>query len=193
MSLLQSANEPGDLLKKLFREANGIVYEYNQERLSDLVVNFSVTANSMRDWCIKYLNQESDKKNLVLTWDSIPCLKAAKDIANANKHFTITMYTPTVANVNKSASSIIEFRSNQDIAKELESAKNSEEKRNEMSIETPSYEINFTDGSSLSLYEFYSGCIREWLSYFDTNGIPRNPNLNSSLIYWHRSQWPNLA
>ena len=193
MSLLQSANEPGDLLKKLFREANGIVYEYNQERLSDLVVNFSVTANSMRDWCIKYLNQESDKKNLVLTWDSIPCLKAAKDIANANKHFTITMYTPTVANVNKSASSIIEFRSSQDIAKELESAKNSEEKRNEMSIETPSYEINFTDGSSLSLYEFYSGCIREWLSYFDTNGIPRNPNLNSSLIYWHRSQWPNLA
>jgi hypothetical protein len=193
MSLLQSANEPGDLLKKLFREANEIVYEDDQERLSDLVVNFSVTANSMRDWCIKYLNQESNKKTLVSTWDSIRCLKAAKDIANANKHFTITMYAPTVANVNKAVSSIIELRSNQDIAKELENAKNSEEKRNEMSIETPSYEINFTDGSSLSLYEFYSGCIREWLSYFDTNGIPRNPNLNSSLIYWHRSKWPNLA
>lgn len=193
MSLLQSANEPGDLLKKLFREANEIVYADDQERLSDLVVNFSVTANSMRDWCIKYLNQETNKKNLALAWDSIPCLKAAKDIANANKHFTITMYTPTVANVNQTISSTIELRSNQDIAKELENARNNEEQRNEMSIETPSYEISFTDGSSLSLYEFYSGCIREWLSYFDKNGIPRNPNLKSPLIYWHKSKWPNLA
>ncbi|PHS62152.1 MAG: hypothetical protein COB09_15685 [Thalassobium sp.] len=34
MSLLESANEPVDLLKELFREANEIVYEADQERLS---------------------------------------------------------------------------------------------------------------------------------------------------------------
>lgn len=193
MSLLESAKEPGDFIKKLFREANEIVFENDSERLSDLVVNFSITANSLRDWCIKYLNQESNKRNMVAQWDSIPCLKAAKDIANANKHFGITMYTPTVADVSKSKASIVEFRSGQDLPKELELTKNNEKRRNELSVETPSYNISFTDGSSISLYEFYSGCVREWLTYFDTNGIPRDQNLKTTLIYWHKSKWPELA
>lgn len=193
MSLLESASEPQDLLKKLFREANEIVFEDDKERLSDLVVNFSVTANSLRDWCIKYLNLESNRNTLVSTWDSVPCLKAAKDIANANKHFGISMYTPTVSDVKQSTAKTLEFRSGENIAKELELAKNNEQERNQRASDTPSYNINFSDGASMSLYEFYSGCVREWLGFFDSNGIPRDNNLKTSIIYWHESQWPKLA
>jgi hypothetical protein len=40
MSLLNSIKGPGDLLKKLVREANSINFEDNEEYLSDLVLTF---------------------------------------------------------------------------------------------------------------------------------------------------------
>lgn len=182
------------MLKKLLREGNGIVFENDSQNLSDLVMNFSITANSLRDWCCKYLNADRDqKKRLNTQWDSVQALKASKDIANSAKHFTITMYTPTVSGTIETQSKMVEFYSAGEALKGLSELKSDSSKIGQSERVTPSFLINFTDGSHLTLYEFYSGCIRAWLKFFDDNAIPKSDSLKEQLIYLHIKVWPQLA
>lgn len=192
MSLLNTINSPSDMLKKLFREANEMAFEDDIERMSDLVANFSITSDSIREWCVSYQNQLSNKKALVAEWDMIPCLKAAKDIANSTKHVQITRYVPTVSGVNSGVSKTLELYMSHDISKELEEVKSNEVRRGELERDAPSFNIEFTDGRSISLHKFYSDTVREWLNYFDSNSIPRSPNLKATLIYMNRSLWPEI-
>ena len=193
MSLLNTVSSPEDMLEKLFREGNGIVFENDAQKLSDLVMNFSITANSLRDWCIKYLNvDKTGKQKLVTQWDAVLALKASKDIANSVKHFTITMYTPTVSGTEVTESKMVEFYSLGDALKGLEALKLDLRKIDQYATIRPSFLINFTDGSKLTLFEFYSGCIREWLKFFEENAIPKSEFLKESLIYSNMKVWPQL-
>jgi len=50
------------MLLKLIREGNRITFEDEYENISDHFFNFSITAHSLRDWCIKYQGLQSKKK-----------------------------------------------------------------------------------------------------------------------------------
>ncbi len=193
MSLINSIKEPGDLLKKLIRDGNSINFEDEPDRLSDLVFNFSVTCHSLRDWCIKYQGKESIQDLLHTAWNQEKSLQAAKDIANSTKHFGISRYKPTVNSADESVGKTLEFRSNQNIAEAIERAKTDQEYRASLENEAPSYQITFVNGDVLALWEFIFQAIRCWLSYFDTNGIPRDAKLSTSMIYIDQSQWGQLV
>ena len=87
----------------------------------------------------------------------------------------------------------LEFRSNQNIAEAIERAKTDQEYRASLENEAPSYQITFVNGDVLALWEFIFQAIRCWLSYFDTNGIPRDAKLSTSMIYIDQSQWGQLV
>jgi len=193
VSLINSIKEPGDLLKKLIRDGNLINFEEDPEKLSDLIFNFSVTCHSLRDWCIKYQGKESVQEQLNTAWNEEKSLQAAKDIANSTKHFGITRYTPTVDTADASTAQSVEFRSNQNVPELMERVKSDQELSTSLETTVPSYQIKFVDGDVLALWEFVSKAIRCWLSYFDSNGIPRDMKLSQSLIYIHQSEWENLA
>jgi hypothetical protein len=193
MSLLNTINDPGDLLKKLIREANSINFTNDMDELSDLIFNFSVTCHSLRDWCLKYQEKQSEKSQINRKWNEKRCLQVAKDIANSSKHFVITQYVPTLNSADKSTSRTIEFTEDQNIPEDLEAVKTDTKLRESLEKEVPSYQMEFVDGSVMSLYEYYSGAIRHWLSYFDLNSIPRDQKLSMSYVYTAKSHWEKMA
>nr|MBF0684875.1 hypothetical protein [Pseudomonas sp.] len=129
MSFISGINEPKDMLLKLVREGNRVNFEEDSENVMDHFFNFSVTAHSLRDWCINYLSQQSNKKQLNQIWDNEKYLVIAKDIANSVKHFKITMYTPNLAGTSSSSTQGVAFYSNENITEKMEKSQQSTEYR----------------------------------------------------------------
>jgi hypothetical protein len=196
MSKITGLDRPNDLLIKLIREASRLRFETDEKHRLDHFFNFSVTANSLRDWCAEALYPGSSntlfkkqKKSLNLTWDKVAALNAAKDIANSAKHFNIRQYVPDVENTKSSASKqvVLEFLNNSstiDIA--------FDNLGREKAIETPSFEIAFTDDSKMGLDQFIIDTVCYWMQFFDENSIYRDPDYQASLVFFELDSWPVL-
>lgn len=120
-------------------------------------------------------------------------MQIAKDIANSSKHFGITKYIPTVKSAEKNLSKTIEFREHQNIPDLLQRVTTNEELRKSLEKDVQSYKIEFVDGTSLSLGDYILQACRYWISFFDSNGIPRDQKLKTTLIYIAQSHWSQLA
>ncbi|WP_139231721.1 hypothetical protein [Azotobacter beijerinckii] len=174
VSFISGVNEPKDMLLKLIREGNRIIFEEDPAELSDHFFNFSVTAHSLRDWCLKSQNIQSQKKQANEAWDKHSYLVVAKDIANSVKHFGIDRYTPSLAGSEESSTDFVEFLHGEDIPAKMERAHSEEEFRRSVSQPRPSVLITFSDGSSIDLTDYAFKVINYWVGYFDENNIPRD-------------------
>lgn len=90
---------PGDLLKKLEREAARLfdaASSSQKESMCDHFFNFCVTAHAIRDWVI---NSEglTNKQSFHDRCNKSQELAACRDIANANKHFELEEKRNSVA------------------------------------------------------------------------------------------------
>lgn len=92
---------PGDLLKKLEREAARLfdaTSSSQKESMCDHFFNFCVTAHSIRDWVINSEGlKNKDLQNFHERCNKFQELAACRDIANANKHFALEENRNSVA------------------------------------------------------------------------------------------------
>ncbi|MCW4629791.1 MULTISPECIES: hypothetical protein [Marinomonas] len=188
MSFISGINEPKDMLLKLVREGNRVNFEDNPENLMDHFFNFSVTAHSLRDWCINYLSLQENKKQLNEAWDNEKYLVIAKDIANSVKHFKITMYTPDVKGTSSSIIQGVVFYSTENIPAKMEKARQSAEYRESRTEESPSFIVTFTDGTTENLTDYVFKTVKYWVGYFDSHGIPRHV-VDHHSIFLNRLCW----
>ncbi|RPA23029.1 hypothetical protein [Shewanella frigidimarina] len=189
MSFIQEIVEPKDMLLKLIREGNRINFEECSENLTDHFFNFSVTAHSIRDWCIKFQGLQAQKKQLNQQWDKEPFLATAKDIANSVKHFGISLYTPQLKNSEMQASNTVEFCVGENIPEKIQKAVGDKDFRESESKEKPSYLVSFEDGTEITLNDYVFKTVSYWLTYFEQHSIPKDPTINVMHIYVNRPFW----
>ena len=189
MSFIKGIVEPKDMLVKLIREGSRINFEECSENLTDHFFNFSVTAHSIRDWCIKFQGLKAQKKQLDQQWDKEPFLVTAKDIANSVKHFGISKYTPKLKSSEIKTSSTVEFCVGEDNPEKLQKALDNSGFRESESKEKPSYIVNFEDGTEITLNDYVFKTVNYWLTYFDDHSIPKDPAINVRHIYVNRLFW----
>ncbi|MGI2141632.1 hypothetical protein [Shewanella baltica] len=189
MSFIQSISEPKDMLLKLIREGNRITFEEEPENLTDHFFNFSVTAHSIRDWCIKYQNQQATKKTLNQQWDKQPFLVIAKDIANSVKHFGIDLYQPKLKESEAQKANVVNFCVGENIPEKLQKAVNDKTFRESEGQAKPSYLVRFEDGTEVTLNDYVLKTVTFWVSYFDQNSIPREQSVSATHLYINRSFW----
>lgn len=183
--MIQNILEPKDMLLKLIREGNRIMFEENPENLTDHFFNFSVTAHSIRDWCIKFQSPRLSKQKLNREWDKKPFLAIAKDIANSVKHFGIDYYTPKLKGSEAQTAGFIDISSAEEIAKLL----SDQDYRESQSRPRPSYLVLFEDGEECSLNSYVQETVVFWLRYFDQYEIPREQAVDDKNLYIHRLKW----
>ncbi|MCC4799644.1 hypothetical protein [Enterovibrio norvegicus] len=193
MSFIKSISEPKDMLLKLIREGNRITFEEDPENLTDHFFNFSVTAHSIRDWCIKYQDQQAIKKKLNQEWDKEPFLAIAKDIANSVKHFGIDLYQPQLKESETQTTNIVEFCVGENISEKLQKAVNDKEFRESEGQAKPSYLVRFEDGTEVTLTNYVFKTVTFWVSYFDQNSIPREQTVGSTHLYVNRPFWQQFT
>lgn len=189
LSFIQGINEPKDMLLKLIREGNRVIFEELPIELIDHFFNFSVTAHSLRDWYIKFTSLQSQKKQLNNTWDQNPFLVVAKDVANSVKHFGITLYTPSLSGSSASSTGFVAFTYGEDIPAKMEKAREDESFRKSVTQPSPSYLIKFTDGTYIDLTDYVFKATQYWVEYFDNNEIPRDTRYDAKHIYLNRKEW----
>lgn len=194
MSLITGLNEPFDLLLKLIREGNRINMQSDSDDLVDHLFNFSVTAHSLRDWSIKYLNvtDPKEKEKLHKEWNKMACLVAAKNIANSSKHFGIKPKDSKVTGVLSGTREVVELFGlvdSVDIMSGIEDGNGI----TEPSIKNiPSFLITFTSFPDLDLWDFVEKTIDYWAQFFDQHDIPRDKRYGINLLFWKRYHWPRV-
>lgn len=196
MSKITGLDRPNDLLIKLLREGSRLRFETDDNNRIDHFFNFSVTAESLRDWCAEALCLNSSKngvKNLKKTIDKscneIPALLVARDIANSVKHFNIRKYEPEVENAKSSVSKqvVLEFR-NESNAIDIALDKLGKERTREV----PSFEIVFNDGSDMGLDKYIMDTVLFWFDFFDKHAIYRDCTYQASFPFYSMEAWPIL-
>ncbi|MDO6707949.1 hypothetical protein [Photobacterium sp. 1_MG-2023] len=193
MSFIQRISEPKDMLLKLIREGNRITFEEEPENITDHFFNFSVTAHSIRDWCINYQGQQAKKKKLNQQWDKELYLAIAKDIANSVKHFGIELYQPKLKESETQTANIVEFCVGENIPEKLQKAVNDKEFRESEGQARPSYLVRFEDGTEMTLTDYVFKTVTFWVSYFDQNSIPREQSVESTHLYINRPFWQKIT
>jgi hypothetical protein len=189
MSLINNISEPKDMLLKLIREGNRITFEDDCENIADHFFNFSVTAHSLRDWCIKYLGAELNKKALNKQWDKEPYLAVAKDIANSVKNFGIDYYKPQIQGSENITAGTIEFCEGENISEKFDNVLNDDKYREASSEEKPSFIVRFNDGSDITLNEYVFSTVTFWNDYFIEKSIPRVPSRDIRHLFINRPFW----
>jgi hypothetical protein len=189
MSLINNISEPKDMLLKLIREGNRINFEDDYENISDHFFNFSVTAHSLRDWCIKYQGLQSNKKVLHTQWDKEPFLAVAKDIANSVKHFGIDYYKPQIQDSEYESTDIIQFCEGENISEKFDNVLSDESFREASSEKRPSYIVKFKDGPDITLNEYVFKTVTFWNEYFIKESIPIDPSRDIRHLFINRSFW----
>lgn len=165
MSLLQHLySSPRDLFEKIEREGQELVAalgKYDEQRIRDLVFNFSVGCYHLVDWVkVLYPTLEGDVYALL---NGNPYLKLCRDIANASKHYEVDpnspaykRYPPVLADLDLSATDHdiykIDFPQAEDI---------------------PPFRVKLhsLDGSRTSLDEFVRESIKAWKEFLSAQDI----------------------
>lgn len=93
---------PRDLLAKLRRDLSRLntgVSAGNRELITDCLFDFANTGYSIKEWLKRNTNVSFTVGDVEAYVKATPVLEACRDICNANKHYTITHYSPTTGNV----------------------------------------------------------------------------------------------
>lgn len=153
-------SDPLQALHKLEREMHRAFHHQNYVHKSDHLTNFCVTALSLKDYVLNYLEhvEQKDKQPYYDEWSKIECLRAASEIANSSKHCGLDKPAKTKS-VEESGSNVINVFIND----------NGEIKNIEENV--PDYKITLEDGSEHHIYEFTRDVIEYWKDYLNNIGI----------------------
>ncbi|CAI3954213.1 hypothetical protein [Alteromonas macleodii] len=177
MSQIKCFTKAGDILAKVVREGRRINFASNDLELSDSIFNFSVTAHSMRDWCIKELGWDTNsqqKQSFHDTCNAYEYLKYARDIANGSKHFGLdNNKTSTVDRVENNSGSFSYIDAHGNTLGQ--------------SAEAPTAKILLPDGKDILAFTFAFTVIQNWkeimVSHQLTFDEARCKEINIALAY----------
>lgn len=147
-------SEPLQVLHKLEREMHRSFHHKNYVHKSDHFYNFCITALSLKDYVLHYLNKKSraDKRPYYDEWSDVDCLKAATEVANTSKHCVLEN-SPKTKSIERTKSNVINVLIN-----------DNGEIRNIEEI-VPDYKITLSDGCEMQLFEFTREIIEYWKNY----------------------------
>lgn len=157
--------EPLQVLHKLEREMHRAFHHQNYAHKADHFFNFCITALSLKDFVLKYLNitSEQEKTTYYGAWSSVSCLQAASEIANTVKHCRLK-HAPRTQTVELSKSVVVNMLLNDS---------GSDFKQIDQVI--PDYKVTLSDGRELHVYEFSRNVIDYWKGYLQSLGITYKP------------------
>lgn len=157
--------EPLQVLHKLEREMHRAFHHQNHIHKSDHFFNFCITALSLKDFVLKYLNitSKQEKQPYYDAWSSVACLQAASEIANTVKHCQLEK-VPRTQTVELSKSVVVNMLLNE-----------AGSDFTQIEEVVPDYKITLSDGRELHIYEFTMSVIDYWKVYLQSLGIPYNP------------------
>ncbi|MBI9092451.1 MAG: hypothetical protein JEZ12_24810 [Desulfobacterium sp.] len=173
MSVLYEYNHPKDLLAKVVRDARRVHFSKSPENACDHLFNFCVTAHSLRDWCMKYLDIEPktpEANKFHTACNTNDNLRYCRDIANSSKHFGLDKgKKSTVDEVNEKKSNNTAITLDGHILEDFD-------------MESISAEIVLASGESKSAFMFLTGTVRAWIALFDKYSIERDDRSNPAQI-----------
>lgn len=159
MSILPKLNEPNDILLKLCRDSLIVYTSKKEQALIDNFFNFCITAQSLRDWCIKSCSISKDTMHDYC--NTHQALQVCRDIANASKHFSLTKDKPAVSSVNATEIKYTLLGSQDDNG----------------AITKPSLVIIDEDRTPFVLKDFLNDVVEAWINVFDHFGVKRDDKL----------------
>ena len=167
MPLTARLTSPLALYRKLERESYRAFHAKAPLHKTDHFFNFCVTAASMRDYTLEYLNKvtPAQQKPYYDAWANIPTLVAAAEIANSSKHFVLrdrSTGRPKSAKtraVRMKKSAFVDIYAN--AAGDIKT------------VRADSIEVSVTlsDGKVLELYAFTHEILKYWKSFLASEGV----------------------
>lgn len=164
---------------KMIREGYRAYHSNKILHKSDHFFNFCITAHSMRDYYLEYLQilDKNLRQPFYDDWEKYPFLVATSEIANSTKHFKLrkknaTPKKPVTKNVQIKLSQFVDiFQDNAgNLFKEI--------------VERPDISIITSDGKTYDLYLFTDTVKNYWYEKLKTSGIrvrrPSLPQLSDS-------------
>jgi hypothetical protein len=167
MPLTVRLNSPLHLFRKLERESYRAFHAPTPLHKADHFFNFCVTAASMRDYVLEYLNKVSgaDRTPYYQAWAKIPALVAAAEIGNSSKHFVLREKGSKVPK--RAATRTVRLKKTP-----IVNVYADEGGRYDF-VQTSRTEIVVTlsDGQRLELHAFTTEILRYWKQYLSTLGL----------------------
>ncbi len=168
MSVISIYNEPSDILFKIIREGRRAWLSEAKGDKCDHFLNFCVTAQSLRDWCIKYLGLSGADSNAF--HDDVNLRKyipECRDIANSSKHFGLRNSISLVDSA-KPCESTFHVLSNMGTT--------ASEKRSDI-------KLMLSSGEEVDLFIFLHSVVSEWIEILKSRGIPFDPTLKPEVMF----------
>ena len=155
--LTPTLNTPIDLLHKLEREGHRAFHHRHLAHKADHFYNFCITAQALKECIFKKLGilEKADKQPYHDEWSNISTLRAAAEIANEVKHWSLSK-PPRTQSVKEEKANIVEV-----FIDETGGLINKESV-----VDT--YLIYFSDEEKIELYEFTQTVIEYWKVYLDS-------------------------
>ena len=156
---------PSDLLAKLRRDLSRLsnaVAAKNKELIADCLFDFANTGYSIKDWLKANTNATFAPGDVEVHVKTTRVLDACRDICNANKHYTITHYSPITgdvyASVTATAIAPIVLPTN---GVALEASQEPEFR----------VKVLLTDGSKYEVTDFAAQVVTAWERFFAAQGV----------------------
>lgn len=167
MSLTAQLTSPLALYRKLERESYRAFHAKTPLHKADHFFNFCVTATSMRDYTLEYLQKTSkaDRQPYFDMWAKSPSLVAAAEIANSSKHFVLRDRRTGLKRPVKTRAVRMKKANFFDIyANDTGELKVEQTQRTEVTV-------TLSDGTHLELYVFTSKVLKYWGKYLASLGL----------------------
>ena len=167
MPLTGALATPSALYRKLERESYRAFHSVSPIHKADHFYNFCVTAHSMRDFCLEYLNQgtKGQQQPFHTLWNQQSFLVATKEIANSSKHFVLR--SRTTGAVTSPATKAVRPGK----ARYIDVYRTPDEKLRLVPVRRAELTIHLSDGTRLPLYQFTGEVLKYWRSYLAGIGI----------------------
>lgn len=167
MPLAAQLTSPLALYRKLERETYRAFHAKTPLHKANHFFNFCVTAASMRDYTLEYLQKTSelDRQPYFAMWAKPPSLVAAVEIANSSKHFVLRDRRTGVPRPVKTRTVRMKKATFFDIyANDIGELKAVQTRRTEVAV-------TLSDGTHLELYAFTSEVLNYWRVYLASLGL----------------------
>ena len=171
MSAIVAYKEPQDLIFKLLREGRRTWLASDPQEKCDHFFNYCVTAHSLRDWCIKYLQlSDAEKSNFHTEMNTIKYFAECRDIANSSKHFGLDSKISSVSTAFPTESEFAVITGEQ----------NSEQYE---SVKRMDISISLTDGTNVDLFGFLHLTANNWIETLKRKNIPINNGYHTIYMF----------
>jgi hypothetical protein len=179
--LAPTLSDASDLLNKLNRELHRAIHHRHPLHKADHLYNFCITAHALRDYFFEAKGIVTDKAKKApyhKSWEKIPELVAAGEIANSAKHFVLreprTRSPITSATQAVSASTVTHIQ--------LLFNKRGELLQIAQESDAPDWVVKMPHGKRWGLHAFMSDVAHYWREFLVAEGIPIQSQTEPELL-----------